>query len=656
MLLAALAVIAMLSWRTRSQAPGATPAPQKIAAAPANAIPEHSIAVLPFANLSERKDEEYFSDGLAEDLLNLLSKVPGLQVAARTSAFTFKGRTVDVPTMGRQLKVASVLEGTVRKVGNHLRVTAQLERASDGYQIWSETYDRELGDVFRMQDEIANTVVKALKVSLLWGAAPRSLSTQNSEAYLVFLQGRAKMATQRLADTKAAITDFERTLKLDPNYAPAYVELAAAKLRLAEFENTDKRQTSFDAAREESKLLIERALALDPSNAQAYMERGYLRAFSDLKGAEQDYRRGIELDPNSARGYEGLATVVYQDPRRRDEALALLTEARQLDPLDPKYDVLRAQILLYARGNAREADALLTEVVAHHPLYQPAVVKLALAKLARGHLAEAVIHGEQALKLDPLSDWARRQLISNYVFVGDAGTARLVADEAPHALPIQQITLLLHDGEWHRAAEVSYAALVDGTALEMDLPAISLALRRGFRATHDFHRARAALERLCRVTWDPKGVPTGPTLQYAGAACVALGDILIASGERGRGERLLRASLAGMDSVAQDRPSGELWYLSDRAFALALLGDRKATLGALRKVVAAGVAVAWEGWSLGGPGMDPAFDSFRDDAEYQALVRQMKAQVARERQLLDRLRAEGRVPDRGAKKNPAVRP
>ena len=339
-----LVALGVLAWRTMNRMPAAARAPQPVATSPASTIPEHSIAVLPFVNLSSVKDEEYFSDGLAEDLLNLLSKVPGLQVAARTSAFSFKGRTVDVPTMGRQLKVASVLEGTVRKVGSHLRVTAQLERAADGYQIWSETYDRELGDVFRIQDDIANAVVKALKVSLLWGAAPRNPGTQNSEAYLVFLQGRAKMATQRLADTKAAVADFESTLKLDPNYAPAYVELATAKVRLAEFEVTSNRVTAANAAVEESKLLIERALALDPNDAQAYVERGYLRALINFSGAEQDYRRGIELNPNSARGYAGLASVLYEDPRLRDEALAMLEQARRLDPLAAEYDVLKAQI------------------------------------------------------------------------------------------------------------------------------------------------------------------------------------------------------------------------------------------------------------------------------------------------------------------------
>jgi TolB-like protein/Tfp pilus assembly protein PilF len=650
--LLAIGAIALFSWRQMARTPAAVA--HKAAAPAASKIPEHSIAVLPFADLSARKDQEYFSDGLAEELLNLLSKVPGLQVAARTSAFSFKGHAVDVPTIGRQLMVAHVLEGSVRKVGNHLRVTAQLERADNGYQIWSETYDRELGDVFRIQDEISAAVVKALKVSLLGSAPPRSTSAQNPGAYLVFLQGRAKMASQRMGDIKSAAADFTQTLKLDPNYGPAYVELATAKLELAEFEVTGNRPTAFAAAVEEARLLIEQALALDPNNAQAYVERGYLRAFSDLKGAEQDYRRAIQLNPNSARGYQGLATVIYEDPRRRDEALTLLTKASQLDPLEPKYDVLRATILFFARSDARAADALLTEVVARHPLYQPALMRLSMVKQIEGRLAEAVMYGEQALKLDPLSEWARRSLIYNYVYAGDAGAARRVADEAPHALPIQKLGLLMHDADWRRAADVSYAALADGTMLPIDEPDLVLALRIGSRATGDFHRARVALERLCGVTWTLKGVPTLPTQLGMASASVGLGDGLIASGEREQGGRLLRASLADMDYVAQDLKRGDLWYVNDRAIAAALLGDRKTTLVALRKAVATGYMDAW--WVLMAQGMDPAFNAVRDDAEYQTLTGQMRAKLAQQRQLLDRLRAEGRVPDRSGRKGPAALP
>jgi len=638
-----LVAIGVLSWREMNRVALTAPTPHKAATSSASTIPEHSIAVLPFANLSERKDEEYFSDGLAEDLLNLLSKVPGLQVAARTSAFSFKGRTVDVPTMGRQLKVASVLEGTVRKVGNHLRVTAQLERAADGYQIWSETYDRELGDVFRMQDEIANAVVKALKVSLLWGAAPRSLSTQNSEAYLVFLQGRAKMTTQRLADTKAAVADFERTLKLDPNYAPAYVELAAAKLQLAEFEITDKHQAVFDAAIDEGKLLIEQALALDPKDAQAYVERAYLRSFSDLAGAEKDYRRGVELNPNSARGYDALATMLYGDPRRRDEALAMLTRAHQLDPLEPKYNVLIAKLLAFGHGNLREADAVLVDVVAHHPHYQPAVMLLADVRRFEGNLADAIMYDEQALTLDPLLDWTRWLLIYNYNDVADPAAARQVTDQAPHRLPVLRLGVLIAEGKWHQAAEVTYAALADGTLTLESEPYGVFALRMEARRTHDFARARVVFEQMCGVTWTAGGVPTLPPQLGFGYACVGLGDMLINSGERAQGERLLRASLAAMDYAAHDLRRGELWYLIDQATAFALLGDSKAALAALHKTVDRGYLDLWSYFEL-----DPAFDRLHGNAEFQSLMRALKTKVAHQRQLLDQMRADGRVPDRRA--------
>ncbi len=638
-----IGAIAIFAWRTASRAPNVALPPQEVAAAPASSIPEHSIAVLPFTDLSEHKDQEYISDGLAEALLNLLSKVPGMQVAARTSAFSFRGQDVDVPTVGRQLLVAHVLEGSVHKIGNHLRVTAQLVRTSDDNPIWSETYDRELGDVFRMQDEIAAAVFKALKVRLLASATPRSLGTQNSDAYLVFLQGRAKMATQRLADTKAAQADFERALKLDPNYGPAYVELSTAKLQLAEFEFQSNHEAAFNTAVEESKLLIERALALDPNDSQAYVERGYLRAFSDISGAEQDYRRAIELNPSAARGYDGLATVLYQDPRRRDEALAMLVRARRLDPLEPKYDVLRAKIYYMGHSNLKEADSLLSEVVAHHPAYQPAWVWLADVRRAAGHFAEAIMYDEHALKLDPLQEWPRRMLIWNYVDVGDLVAARHVADEAPNPLPIHRIQLLIQSAEWRRAAEVTYASYADGTLLDTSEPHGVFALRMEARRTREFERARATFERMCGVTWSATGIPTLPPELGFGYASVALGDMLILSGERARGERLLRASLADMDYVAHDLRRGDLMYLLDRPTALALLGDRKAALAALHKAVSNGYLNTWELLPL-----EPAFDPFRGDPEFQNMMREMQAKQASELQILKQLRASGQVPNRGA--------
>ena len=642
---AAIAVLvvggfALYSWRATQRAPSV--AGQKVAAPAASVIPEHSIAVLPFADLSAHQDQEYISDGLSEELLNLLSKVPGLQVAARTSAFSFKGHAVDVPTIGRQLLVAHVLEGSVSKVGNHLRVTAQLERADNGYQIWSETYDRELGDVFRMQDEIAGAVVKALKVSLLGAAPPRSTGTQSADAYLVFLRGRAKMASQRTADVQAAADDFARVVKLDPNYAPAYVELCSAKLQLAEFGINAKRQATFASASEECKVLIEQALALDPGNAQAYVVRGYLRANSDLAGAEKDFRRALVLNPNSARGYNALAAVLFENPRRRDEALAMLTRAQQLDPLEPEYKVNKAKLLAYARSDLRNADALLVDVVARNPHYMAGLSLLADMRYGEGHFADAALYNEQALKLDPLYEWTRVGLIMDYVLAGDLVAARQVADEAPNRLPIQRLLILLHDGDWHQAAQVSYAALADGTWQPLDEPKVVFAIRLDAHKTGDYRRARAALENMCGVTWSASGVPTLPTQLGLAAASVGLSDMLIASGDRERGEQLLRASLADINYVAHDLKRGDHWYVTDQAIALALLGDRKGSLATLHRAInETNFSIMWT------IKFDPAFAAMRSDPEFQAIVQAIDQNSVLGRQAMDRLRAAGRVPYRG---------
>jgi TolB-like protein len=170
-----------------------TAAERPVASVPARAvpaIPEKSVAVLPFLDMSEKKDQEYFSDGLSEELIDMLTKVPELRVPALTSSFYFKGKRVTISDIAKALSVANVLEGSVRKSGNHLRVTAQLVRADTGYYLWSETYERQLDDLFKVQDEIAGAVVKALKISLMGGSLPESMGTRNVAAHDLFLQSR----------------------------------------------------------------------------------------------------------------------------------------------------------------------------------------------------------------------------------------------------------------------------------------------------------------------------------------------------------------------------------------------------------------------------------------------------------------------------------
>jgi len=321
----------------------------------------------------------------------------------------------------------------------------------------------------------------------------------------------------------------------------------------------------------------------------------------------------------------------------------MLEQARRLDPLAPKYDVLKAKFLAFGHGNLREADAVLVDVVARYPHYYPAVNLLADVRRFEGNLADAIMYDEQALKLDPLSDWTRWLLIYNYNDVADTAATIRVADEAPHRLPILRLGVLIAEGSWRQAAEVTYAALADGPLTDFSEPYGVFALRMDAHRTHEFGRARVAFEKMCGVTWSAGGVPALPPQLGFGSACVAVGDMLISRGERARGERLLRACLAAMDYAAYDLKRGELWYLIDRATAFALLGDRKAALAALHKTVGAGYLALWSSFEL-----DTAFDKLRGDAEFQSLMRAIKANVAHQRQILEQMRADGRVPDRRA--------
>jgi TolB-like protein len=203
---------------------GARPAPA------ASATPEKSIAVLPFVDMSEKHDQEYFSDGLSEELIDLLTRLPDLRVPARTSSFFFKGKSDDIATIAQKLRVKHVLEGSVRKAGNTIRVTAQLVRADDGYHLWSETYDRDLKDVFKVQDEIASEVVQVLKIKLAGTIGQETASTENVSAHNLLMEGRYFQERWAKGDSERAILSYQQALRQDPHYALAWTELAWALL------------------------------------------------------------------------------------------------------------------------------------------------------------------------------------------------------------------------------------------------------------------------------------------------------------------------------------------------------------------------------------------------------------------------------------------
>ena len=295
-----------------------------------------SIAVLPFANLSAEKDYEYFSDGMSEEIINALTKVIGLHVVARTSSFAFKDKNEDIREIGRKLHVEHVLEGSVRRSGNRLRITAQLIKIVDGYHLWSERFDRQMDDVFAIQDEISLSIVDKLKVTLLEGEkdALAKRSTENLQAYHLLLQGRYSFHKSTRESLQNAIGKFQEAIALSPDYAQAYAEMAVAYHFIGLLNLLPSRDV-YPKARASAL----KALEIDPNAAEAYavLATVNLSYDWDWEGAESAFWKAIELNSNAANvRVQHAMFLVYRG--RMNEALAEMTTAFLLDPLlNPTY-------------------------------------------------------------------------------------------------------------------------------------------------------------------------------------------------------------------------------------------------------------------------------------------------------------------------------
>jgi len=289
-----------------------------------------SVAVLPFVNMSNNPEQEYFSDGITDDLINALAKVKGLKVISRTSAFYFKGKDVDLRTVGEKLNVENVLEGSVRKSGDKLRIAAQLIKVADDTHLWAETYDRELKDIFEIQDEISRAIVDKLSVRLMGKeeAHPVKRTTENMEVFELYLRAKSAPFDTRTFNDIAKL--YEKIIELDPNFAPAYAELAGI---LALGPGGTRIKSLQDEAYLKAKEYTEKALKLDYTNAQAQLGLAKIKRLEwDWDGAEKELKRVIELNPGSSisrAAYAGYLRVMG----RYDESLNEAMKSMELDPL-----------------------------------------------------------------------------------------------------------------------------------------------------------------------------------------------------------------------------------------------------------------------------------------------------------------------------------
>jgi TolB-like protein/Tfp pilus assembly protein PilF len=385
---------------------------------------DNSIAVLPFLNMSADPENEYFCDGLAEELLNVLSKIRGLRVAARTSAFSFKGKSKTIAEIGQVLNVASVLEGSIRIVGNRIRISIQLIKVSDGYHFWSESYDRQMDDIFAVQDEIAQAVVEELRTRLLGeepeygasrairvevAAAAKGRAT-DAEAQRLMFWARAFLDRLTPEDTAIAIDYLKLALDIDPNYARCWAELARAYSVEA-----GRAWIPIHEGFEKSREAVKRALEIEPDLSEAYAQLGRIQMTYDfdIGGAEASYRRALELAPGSLFAMDGASLLAYK-LGRTDEAINLSKRALLQDPLSAAY-WHNLGLWRHAAGRLAESEEAFGRAIKLVPQRFVSHALLAMVKMDQRKPAEAV---EEAMK-EPYEMWRLWALAIVYHIAGN---------------------------------------------------------------------------------------------------------------------------------------------------------------------------------------------------------------------------------------------
>jgi serine/threonine protein kinase/tetratricopeptide (TPR) repeat protein len=345
-----------------------------------------SIAVLPFVSLSSGTDQEYFSDGLAEELMGDLSRIPGLRVAGRTSSYQFKGKTADFSTIGKRLNVATILEGNVRKQGNRVKVSLNLIKTSDGFLLWSQNYDREITDVFAMEEEIGRAVSGALRVPLMGTkSVPSAPRTNSADAYNADLKGRYLMTGRNQDRLEKAVNYFDQATKLDPNFAPAWVGLADARNAQASAEYIEVND-GYRMARE----AVDRALTLDPNLAEAQAVLGVIKMAygGDWAGAKACFRRALDTEPGNLKVLRSSASLEFFSAHF-DQAIGLCKRALEVDPLNAGTYKNIGIYYDYA-GRQEEAIAAFTQALELSPLQHDSHTLLALVLLEQGRLQDAL--------------------------------------------------------------------------------------------------------------------------------------------------------------------------------------------------------------------------------------------------------------------------
>ena len=561
-----------------------------------------SIAVLPFVNMSSDPEQEYFSDGIAEELLNVLSKIPGLRVSARTSSFQFKGENLDVIKIGQQLNSSLVLEGSVRKSGANVRITAQLIDAGSGFHLWSETYDREIKDVFAVQDEISAAIVGALHehLGLRVESVPRARAAENPEAHEAYLRGIYLLAQDTRAGFEGAGLEFERALSHDPDYAVAHAGLAM--IINNRFANAEERARA--------RLHVERAMELDPDLAEAHLATGHLLySESRFEDALASYERAAQINPNYMMAYTWMGQILNLDLGRYSEAFPIRATAIRLDPLSIPTIAFYVQALI-ERNRLAEATAELEKIASIFPhVYAYRNGSL----LSRGGgMAYAVLGSLDALRINPEYVRVRNGLSYHFAMVG--------LDEEAFAISRAPATFVLsYMGKPADAIAIAEARLAADPELHSARHDFGLALA----GAGEYAKARPVLEDM----WLRSGKKvTKRSELFVTLTAAALIAVRRDAGEEDKIDELVAAI---KDNVRRYREAGivgdgrSFGADYEEGIALYLSGDRERGIALLDKASEDGVFI---------PMNEAYLQTIYDDPGFAAIRMRQEARQVRERE------------------------
>lgn len=629
----AIAAVAFFTLRREADAPSAPPPTAQ--SVEVVGVQARAVAVLPFANLSADPANAFIGLGIAEMVLNRLATSDTLFVLARSSSFAFENRNVDAREIGRQLGARYLVQGSVQRAGDRLRVTAQLVDAQTGRQLEVVQADRNLGELFALQDEIAAQMAAALDVAV----PPAKDGTRNVDAQLEYLQGLAALGRWSVTGAQSAIGHFQRAQALDPKFAAAYAGEAEA-VRLSAV----LREDDIDTVKPRLRELVDRALGLDPNLGQAYVVRALLHDSPEDK--ERDLRRGIALAPNYGEGYYRLATLLASKPARRAEGLTLYDRAIAVDPMRPRYRFVRA-MEAEADGTPHESvRAEMHALLARDPDFTPALHWLATAyAFTDGDYSSALSYAERAHVGDRATIGGPPSLVDLYFAIDDVPAALDAARGTEREL-VTTIAAAVARGDRRGAARLAFANAPPrdgrpaapphalGSVVELAIVAAILdeSLRtgdhaRGIRLLRDHHCRPAKGDDWCLR---PMSI----------MALISIAQLQIAAGDRRAGEAQLDRAKRFLDAEPDDYG---LPY-AGRARIAMLRGQPQEAVRELASAIDRNLML---GWWVTVP-HDPTFDAIRDTPPFQAVLAQARRHAAKERAEVEALRNEGRLPRRPA--------